>query len=79
MRTSALFGAKTSDFWNGVRTDKWVSQCGHFLDKREGVNFRDFVWTSFMTATNYLHKKSLAIYETLKSDFRNLRFIINIK
>jgi len=25
-----------------------LSQCGHFVDKREGSVFHNFVWTSFM-------------------------------
>jgi len=54
MRTSELFGAKNSGFFEiyGVRTDKGggeLSQCGHFADKRgEESIFRDFVRTSFM-------------------------------
>jgi len=59
MRTSILFGAKTSDFskfmvcphgqWGGRRR---VSQCGYFTNKRE-VIFRDFVRTSFMDGSLY--------------------------
>jgi len=56
MWTSALFGVKTSDFSKFVvcvPTDKWggeLSKCGHFADKGEGVNFRDFVLTTFLDA-----------------------------
>jgi len=49
MRTSALFGAKILFFEiYGVSARTWggLSQCGHFVDK--GVNFYDFVRTSFM-------------------------------
>jgi len=54
MRTSALLGAKTSDFLKfmvcplGLGGER-LSQCGYFEDKGErGSIFRDFVRTSFM-------------------------------
>jgi len=50
MRTSALFGAKNSGFFENygvsART-RGLSQCRHFLDKEEPI-FRDFVWTFFI-------------------------------
>jgi len=43
MRTSALFGAKNFAFFEiyGVfaKGEGGLSQCEHFADKREGVNF----------------------------------------
>jgi len=47
MRTSALFGAKTPDFSKFMvcshgQGERWLSQCGHFSDKGERVNFSRF-------------------------------------
>jgi len=49
MRTSALFGAKNLrffviyDVFGRIRKkDGLRSQCGHFSDKRKGVNFSRF-------------------------------------
>jgi len=47
MRTSELFGAKISGFRiYGVsartRGEEGLSQCGHFLDQEDGVNFSRF-------------------------------------
>jgi len=55
MRTSALFGAKRlrifRNLWR-VRTDRGLSQCGHFSDKyREEVNFTRFLRRFFMDGT----------------------------
>jgi len=52
MRTSALYGAKISDFSKFMMCPhgqgRGLSQCGHFADKGEESIFRDFVRTSFM-------------------------------
>jgi len=50
MRTSALFCAKTSNFFEIYGVSEWtrgLSQCEHFADKEEGVIFRDLVRMSF--------------------------------
>jgi len=53
MRTSALSGANTSDFFKFMvcphgQGGRGLSQCEHFVDSRWGLIFRDFVRTSFM-------------------------------
>jgi len=51
MWTSALFGAKTLDFSKFMVCpfeQRRSSHCGHFSDKGGGVQFLDFVRTSFM-------------------------------
>jgi len=53
MRTSALFGAKISDFSKFMvsphgQKGRELSQCGHFVDKGEGPIFCDFVRTFLM-------------------------------
>jgi len=47
MRTSTLFGAKTSDFSKYIvcpheQGGRGLSQCGHFVGKEEGGNFSRF-------------------------------------
>jgi len=48
MRTSSLFCAKNFGFFKiycvsaRIRGEKGLNQCGHFSDKREGVNFSRF-------------------------------------
>jgi len=39
MRTSALFGAKNSDFSKFMVCPEGLSQCGHFADKEKGCQF----------------------------------------
>jgi len=59
MRTSALFGAKISDFLKFVmcphgQGERGLSQCGHFVDKGEGVNIlrERPLWTILYRSTS---------------------------
>jgi len=64
MRTSAFSGAKTLDFskFMGCPHGKGrLSQCGHFSGKGVGINFRDFLWTSFINGSLWLTVLALSL------------------
>jgi len=52
---TCIFGAEILDFSKFMVCTHWqervgLSQCGYFLDKGEGLIFRDIVRTSFMNS-----------------------------
>jgi len=68
MRTTALFGAKTSDFSKLIvrphgQEGRGLSQCGHFADKGGSI-IRDFVRTSFLDSSYYtlFHRQMHSFY-----------------